>query len=174
MNANRKHFYPLEPDDKDKTYRTCNVSNVTLHYNKEKKTVTISLGNSQISLRTIREVYEVFKDFCRRLGKTVGEATVQAWIEYMQVHASELPYQTVINIFQPGSRQINVNLPEKIELKLVKRDLTIIIEKLEKGQGDRNFFLQRLRETLPKAIRVYEKTFDPEVKELLARSEKLI
>ena len=174
MNANRKHFYPLKPDDKDKTYRACNVSNVTLHYNKEKKTVTISLGNSQISLRTIREVYEVFKDFCRRLGKTVGEATVQAWIEYMQAHASELPYQTVINIFQPGSQQINVNLPEKIELKLVKRDLTIIIEKLEKGQGDRNFFLQRLRETLPKAIRVYEKTFDPEVKELLARSEKLI
>lgn len=174
MNTKRKCFYPLEPANEKREHRKRHVNNLNLHYSEEKKTVTISFGNSQISLRTIREVYEFFKDFCRRLGKTVGEATVQAWIEYIQAHASELPYQTVINIFQPGSQQVNVNLPEKLELKLVKRDLTIIIEKLEKGQGDRNFFLQRLRETLPKAIRVYEKTFDPEVEKLLVKSEKLI
>jgi len=75
-----------------------------------------------------------------------------------------------VNIHQ----NIKLNLAQKLELKLVKRDLTTILNGLEHKRGDPAFLLARLREVLPKAIRLYQKTSNAEIAELLEKTEQWI
>jgi len=75
-----------------------------------------------------------------------------------------------VNIHQ----NIKLNIAQKLELKLVKQDLTTILNGLEQKRGDPAFLLARLREVLPKAIRLYQKTNSVEIAELLEKTEKWI
>ena len=75
-----------------------------------------------------------------------------------------------VNIHQ----NIKLNIAQKLELKLVKQDLTTILNGLEQKRGDPAFLLGRLREVLPKAIRLYQKTESREIAVLLEKSERWI
>jgi len=75
-----------------------------------------------------------------------------------------------VNIHQ----KIKLNIAQKLELKLVKQDLTTILNGLEQKRGDQNFLLGRLREVLPKAVRLYQKTSNAEIAVLLEKAEKYV
>ena len=75
-----------------------------------------------------------------------------------------------VNIHQ----NIKLNLAQKLELKLVKQDLTTILNGLEQKHGDPAFLLARLREVLPKAIRLYQKTENETLAKLLEKTERWI
>ena len=90
----------------------------------------------------------------------------------MENHLDELPNKPVINIID--AKQVNINLARKLELKILKKDLRFVIQGLETKRGDPSFLISRLREILPKAIRIYEKTSDLEMEQLLTKTEKWI
>jgi len=70
--------------------------------------------------------------------------------------------------------KVEVNIAQKLELKLVTQDLAGVLDALEKRRGDSNFYMSRLREVLPRAIRVYERVRDEELRKLLAKAEKWV
>ncbi|MHA1834485.1 MAG: hypothetical protein ACTSV7_10895, partial [Candidatus Baldrarchaeia archaeon] len=80
--------------------------------------------------------------------------------------------------YKPHIEKVEVkqqfNIAQKLELKLVKQDLTTILNGLERKRGDPAFLLGRLREVLPKAIRLYQKTSNAEIAVLLEKTEKWI
>jgi hypothetical protein len=109
----------------------------------------------------------------RLLGRaSTSQALQEAMAEYMENHSHELPTKAVINIIEP--QHVNINLTKRLELKLIKKDLILVVQKLENKEGNQSFYLERLRELLPKAIRIYQKTSDPEMEKLLQQSEKWI
>jgi len=87
-----------------------------------------------------------------------------------KVVQTTLFYKPQINVEQ----KFEVNVAQKIELKIVKKDLTGILESLEKKKGNLDFYLSKLRETLPRAVKVYERSGDHELKMLLEKAEKYI
>jgi len=132
---------------------------------------------------TIRVNPEVFNDFvvnCNILGlnrrrgvSLVVEGLLQLFNEAFKTKRyvqTTLFYKPQINIQQ----KIEVNIAQKIELKIVKKDLTGILESLEKKKGNLDFYLSKLRETLPRAVKVYERSGDHELKMLLEKAEKYI
>ena len=135
-----------------------------------------------LTIRVNPQVYEEFKLVCQKLGLLKGtsrgnlviEAFMQWFIEKFdtpRLVQTTLFYKPEINVHAP---KVELNIAQKLELKLVKRDLTVILESLEQGRGDRGWLLSKLREVLGKAIRVYEKTSDGEIERLLEKAEKWI
>ena len=135
-----------------------------------------------LTIRVNPQVYEEFKLVCQKLGLLKGtsrgnlviEGFMQWFIEKFdtpKLIQTTLFYKPEINVHTP---KIQLNIAQKLELKLVKQDLTVILQRLENSQGDRAFLLSRLREVLGKAIRVYEKTSDNEIEQLLEKAEKWI
>jgi hypothetical protein len=107
------------------------------------------------------------------LGRpSTSQALQEAMAEYIENHSDELPAKTIINIIKP--QQVNINLATRLELKLIKKDLTIVVQRLESGEGNQNFYMERLKELLPKALKVYRKTSDQELEQLLAQTEKWV
>lgn len=71
-------------------------------------------------------------------------------------------------------QKVEINIAQKLELKLTIKTLTNILQRLENRQGDPAFATVKLRETLPKAIRIYEKTKSEELAQLLQKAEKWV
>ena len=105
-------------------------------------------------------------------------------IEWMGRHRDEMPIQTVINIID--AKTTDLSLTTRLELKTVKADLTKVIKILEeqiaKNKGSKAtvegtgiiFWKKKLGEILPKAIRLYQRTSDSELAELLKKADELI
>lgn len=135
-----------------------------------------------LTIHVSREVYDEFVDVCRRLRLTPGTSRGNIVIEgFMKLFIDSfkssptsiqttLFYKPQINVQQ----KVEVNIAQKLELKLIKKDLKTVLDFLEKGKGERQFYLSRLREILPKAIRLYQRLPDNEVKELFKKAEKWI
>jgi len=127
-----------------------------------------------------QQLYDSFKKVAQLLGKTsVSEALEEAMREWVKTHIDELPTQTTITIVE--SKQANIDLVDELELKIVKEETegkVKILERLlsEKPVDDRlvRRWRQDLSKSLPKAIRIYNKTKDPELEQILARVKKLI
>ena len=121
-------------------------------------------------------LHEAFKKLATLLNKrSFSHAVEEAIKEYIQKHQKEA--QMKITITEP----INKKLANSIKLKLIKERLTKTIEMLEKirnkeitGPNAIKFWQENLREILPDAVQLYEKTADKELEQLLEKAEKLL
>ena len=131
-------------------------------------------------LRVDPEVYSEFRRIAAaKFGLHYGaniliEALMKMFIEDFKdtpVIQTTLFYTPKVNVHTP---KVELNVAQKLELKLVKQDLTFILNKLEKGEGNKAFLLAKLREVLGKAIRIYNLTSDQEMENLFRKVEKWI
>ena len=151
--------------------------------NRDRERVRYSL-----TTRISRDLYQSFDVTCRKLGLSKKGATniaLEALIAYFVEQYYDHPtviQQTLTNIYvkaEPHSEVI-INIAQKLEVKIIKRDLTHILSKIEVFANDRHktsqyqAMIQSLNETLPKALRIYEKTMDPSLEKLLKQSEKWV
>jgi len=120
-------------------------------------------------------LHEAFKKLAILLNKrSFSRAVEEALKEYIQKHQKEARMK--ITITEP----INKKLANSIRLKLIKERLTQIIEMLEKIRNREidptaiDYWDGELREILPDAVRLYEKTADKELEQLLEKAEKLL
>ncbi|MEM3828426.1 MAG: hypothetical protein QXP36_04310 [Conexivisphaerales archaeon] len=147
------------------------INYITENRNKERNTTTIRVNP------------EVFSDFvanCNILGlnryrgvSLVVEGLLQLFNEVFKTKRyvqTTLFYKPQINIQQ----KVEVNIAQKIELKIVKKSLMEILESLEKKKGYPDFYASKLKEILPKAVKLYEKSGDDELKVLLEKAERFI
>ena len=135
-----------------------------------------------LTTRVSKDLYQSFNVTCRHLGltkrgavNTALEGLISFFVEQYRDHPTVIQ-QTLTNVFikaEPQS-QIIVNLSQRLEVKMIKRDLAYVIQGLESKKGSQPFFMERLNDILPKALRVYEKTMDPELEQLLKQSENWI
>ncbi|MEM3875223.1 MAG: hypothetical protein QXU45_08865 [Candidatus Bathyarchaeia archaeon] len=134
-----------------------------------------------LTIRVSKEVYETFVDVCRRLrltpGKSRGNLVIEGFMQFFNdlFKASPTYVQTTL-FYKPQislQQKVEVNIAQKIELKLIKEDFKRVLESLEKGKGNREFYIARLRELLPKAIRLYQRSADEEIKKLFEKVEKM-
>ena len=132
-----------------------------------------------------QQLYESFQKMVRMSDRnSVSAAMEEAMIEWMGRHRDEMPIQTVINIID--AKTTDLSLTTRLELKTVKADLTKVIKILEeqiaKNKGSKAtvegtgiiFWKKKLGEILPKAIRLYQRTSDSELAELLKKADELI
>ena len=134
-----------------------NLNNLT----RSKRLVTVYID---------RLLWEDFKLFSDLKHKSASRLLEEAMIEYMERHR-ETPHIT-INVIKP--KQVNFNVATKLELKLVKQDLSGVLETLKRPGADRHYFLRRLRDLINKAIPLYQKTGDEELRRLLSRANEVI
>jgi len=139
-------------------------------------------NRSNLVTRVNRQVYEDFFDVCRRLGlvsqrgranialEALMQLTVEKFKDTARIVQTTLFYKPTISIEQ----KVEVNIAQKLEIKLIKKDLAGILQRLETKQGNQNFLQSRLRELLPKAIRIYDKTSDQEIEKLLTKLDKWV
>ena len=115
---------------------------------------------------------ENFSQFCRILGYKISDALEQAMREFIQSREKEAKERGItINIFQPqGPLSLNLELVKKIELTYIKKEL---VTKIDLASGDPSF-IPDLRKTLPKAVRIYKETADPELEKLLSKVNNII
>ena len=139
--------------------------------------------NYNLTLRIDKSVYDSFVDVCGKLGllpgRSKGNLAVEGFMSFMVEKFKNHPQIVQTTLFyKPHIEKVEVkqqfNIAQKLELKLVKQDLTAILNGLEQKRGDPAFLLARLREVLPKAIRLYQKTSNAEIAELLEKTEKWI
>jgi len=97
----------------------------------------------------------------------------------LKTHKDELPSQVVIEIVEP--KQANMNLANRLDLKIIKEKIGNAVKKLENlvtEEQPKKVLIQDwqevLRRNLPKAIIIYKKTKDPELEQLLAKVEQLM
>ncbi|MEM2972086.1 MAG: hypothetical protein QW270_06680 [Candidatus Bathyarchaeia archaeon] len=107
------------------------------------------------------------------VGLTV-EVLMRMFIDCFKVPKivqTTLFYKPQINVQNVKAK---VNIAQKLELKLVKQDLTNILDALDKGKGDKDFYVDRLREVLPRALHVALKIGDEELTAMLEKVERFI
>lgn len=141
-----------------------------------------------LTTRVSSEVYREFDVVCRRLGLAKhGKVNValEGLIAYFVEQFRDQPaivQQTLTNVFvkaEPQS-QVTVNVAQKLVVKMIRRDLSYILEKIEdysnnpRTANQSDYWVRILSEKLPKAVAVYEKTFDPELEKLLKKAEKWV
>ena len=134
----------------------------------------------QHSFHLNQQLYESFRKMARLLGRTsVSEALQEAMMEWVKTHKDELPSRIVIDMVEP--KKANMDLANRLDLKIVKEKLGDMVETLETLMTEkppRKVFIQHLQETLrkslPKAITLYKKTKDTELEQLLAKVEYLM
>jgi hypothetical protein len=137
------------------------------------------------SLRLNREIREAFYQTCHKLGlASYGRGAnliVEAFMEFFTEQLKDHPQivQTTL-LYKPTFVQNNVkieNIGVKLQVKIVKKTLTFILQKLESKDVEeqvKEFQLSRLREVLPKAISAYEKTANKELEALLQKAEAYV
>jgi len=115
---------------------------------------------------------------------SVSAAIEEAMTEWIERHRDELPIQTVINIID--AKTTDLDLTTRLELKTVKSELTKVVKILEeqiaKNKGSKTavggtgiiFWKTKLGKILSKAIRLYQRTSDSELAELLKKADELI
>jgi len=133
-----------------------------------------------VTLYLDRTLYDEFVNVCGRLGllrgKSKGNITVEALMNLIVENFKDHPKLLQTTLFYKPILKVNqkveLNVAQKLELKIVREDLTRILESLENRRGNPDFYTKRLREILPKAIKIFEKTENPELRQLLEKAEK--
>jgi len=144
--------------------------NITF-FSKEKTTICLKV-NPQVYHEFINTLLDNNFRLYGNVGRMV-EALMRIFIDTFKTPKAvqtTLFYCPTINVKQ----NVEINIARKLELKLVTNDLETILKSLEQKKGNAEFYLSRLREILPKAIRLYEKTNDQKIEELLSKAEKWI
>ena len=132
-------------------------------------------------IRVNPEVFNTFVDNCYELGlhkhrgiSVVIEALLSLFNETFKTRKF---VQTTLFCYKPEIRiqtpKVELNIATKLEVKIVKNELKHILIALEQGKNP-DFWLSKLKDSIAKAIRVYDKTRDSELEELLKKSEKWI
>jgi len=157
-------------NDKDKSL----LINILIHYlienqsKLDRKAKTYSLRN---------EICELFYFTCRKLGLLSKRGRVNVALEglmwdFIQSHADTPPLiQTTLFPPKQKTGKFEPNIAQKLEMKLVKRDLANILDALEQKRGHKDFLDSRLRDILPKAMRVYGDTRDKDIQKMLEKAE---
>jgi len=158
--------------------KNLDVSTYLLTYLREKK------PNDRYHLTTniSRGLYRQFDVTCRKLGLTSKGAVnsaLEGLIAYFVEQYRDRPtviQQTLTNIFvkaEPNSEVI-IDLSQKLEAKLVRKNLAFFLDRLENKKGRPDVMIHDFRKTLSEAIQIYRKTRDTDLEKLLKQSEKWI
>lgn len=128
-----------------------------------------------------REVYEEFFDVCRKLDllkrrrhpNVALEGLMKYFVELYgdrpTVVQSTLFYKPEINM-----DKVELNIAQKLELKMVKKELDHTLDSLHKGRGERSFYINRLLSLTKKGIRVWRKTRDDELGDMLKEAKQFV
>jgi len=170
-----------ENEDNVKDFEISLLNYLINYLMKEKKERKESKRYS-LTTRVSPQIYQQFDMICRRLGlakhgktNVALEGLMAFFVEQHRDHPTIIQ-QTLTQLFvkaQPRS-QVHIDLSQRLEVKLIKKDLTLVIQKLEAKEGRQDFYIERLKELLPKAIRIYQKTSDRGLEKLLQKTEKWI
>ena len=116
-----------------------------------------------------------FKSLAVLTGKSASRALEEAMIDYITKHKRDIPENIVI------TEPINKKLADSLKLKLIIEKLTKTTGMLKKiknkqitNQNAVRFWNENIREILPDAIRLYEKTADKKLEKLLKEAETLL
>jgi hypothetical protein len=135
-----------------------------------------------LTIRVSEQVYRDFDTICRKLGLTSRGKTniaLEGLFAYFIEQYRDRPtviQQTLTNIFvkaEPNSEVI-IDLSQKLEAKLVRKNLAFFLDRLENKKGRPDVMIHDFRKTLSEAIQIYRKTRDSDLEKLLKQSEKWI
>ena len=128
------------------------------------------------------DVMDKFFSTCRKLRLTnkagipnrrACNIALEGLIQYFnETFNFNEPIQTMLFGEQPKKPELNI--ASRLELNMIKKDLGNLIDALENRRGHPDFLEGKLRETLPKAIRIYEDTRDSELEDLLVKVERFV
>ena len=131
------------------------------------------------SLRIDHNLLEEFYDTCKRLRLLVRghynvalEGLIQNFIEEYQ--DTPLIIQTTLLTPEQKKQIPTLNIAQKLELNIIKKDLTNLLNSFEKKEAHPTFLESKLREVLPKAIKVYDETRDLELETLMDKVQKYV
>ena len=127
-----------------------------------------------------QQLYDSFKKIAQLLGKTsVSETLEEAMREWVERHIDEVSTPTTITMVE--AKQVNIDLVDQLELKIVKEEIegkVVVLERLLSEKTVNGALVRKWRQdlskSLPKAMRIYKKTKDPVLEQILARVKKLI
>ena len=171
----KKESHSLCSNNNNNEINKLQCINTLIHYYKRNlhnpRTVT--------SVRINPKIFQNFRETCRKLNLLTSRGNVNVALEsLMQMiidqYGNEPVIQTTLFPELEQPKIVELNIAQKLELNMVKKDLGYLIDALENRRGHPDFLEGKLRETLPKAIRVYEDTRDSELELLLAKVEKFV
>jgi len=126
------------------------------------------------------DVCKAFFFTCRKLGLLSPRGRMNVALEglmsdFIERYADRPSIvQTTLLPRRLKSTKPEINIAQKLELKLTKNELGSVLDALEQKRGHKDFLEGRLREVLPKAMRVYQNTRDKEIEVLLKKAEELV
>ncbi|MGA3111387.1 MAG: hypothetical protein ABSE15_05060 [Candidatus Bathyarchaeia archaeon] len=148
----------------------------------EKITENLTLPRKLTSYEINPEVMDTFFEVTHASGLITRRQGVNRVIEAFMMICNELYAEDAkqVNLFYQPTINHNVvnktvNITERIEVKLVKEELESILRGFQKKDAPAtyaNSLSKRLKNTLPKAIRVQGKVQDPELEKLLLQCEQ--
>jgi hypothetical protein len=135
----------------------------------------IPKGMKELRIAIPKTIKENFKKFCVLSNKTITQAVCEAISEYLANHQYEVRSNITINI-NTMNVSITKNIYVKAKISENKADLQRLLNivKNMKDPQAKTDFLVELAKKIQKAYKVYEKTRDPELGELLKQCEKYI
>jgi hypothetical protein len=98
---------------------------------------------------------------------------IEAMLQYLIDNLDTMtPIQTAL--FDKPSKPKHPNVDQRLELKIITKDFTTILNAFDTKQGHEAFRVQKFREMLPQAITLYRETNDKELGKLLERAERYV
>ena len=138
-----------------------------------------SLHRETTCLRINKTVYEQFFWACKKLGllkRGHSNVAIEGLMHFFVDKYTDHPgvVQTTLLLEKPERKKRELSIAKRLELKMVKTDLTNILESCQKGHGHETWRESRLKEVVEKAVRVYEDTRDSELAGLLGKAEEYV
>ncbi|MEM2995864.1 MAG: hypothetical protein QXI91_07660 [Candidatus Bathyarchaeia archaeon] len=160
-----------------KDFDTKLFTTILQYYNKNKNKNTKYF--SVTSIRIDPHLYDEFLKVTEKFGVAprreisrfiagIMQMIVDKFKNSPMIVQTTLFYKPQINV------KAEVNIVQMLELKLVKQDLRCVLDALDKGKGDKDFYVGKLREVLSRALRVAAKIGDEELTALLKKAERFI
>ena len=170
----KKESHSLCSSNNNKEINKLQLINTLTHYFIQNK----DNPRSCTSVRLNSKILEKFLDTCRRtrlLHRGRINVAIESFMQLMNdLYGNEAIVQTTLFSEPEPKFRLELNIAQKLELNLVKKDIGNLIDALENKRGHPDFLESKLREVLPKAIRLYEDTRDGELELLLGKVEKFV
>ncbi len=126
-----------------------------------------------IPIKMKPSLYRAWSRLVKYKGELIQERIAQLLLADVEKLAEDLQDRVIIQknliMIQP-----RIDITHRLQLKIVKKDLSVVVKRLVEEKGDPTYWVARLKELLPKAIRIYEKTSDQGLEKLLEKTEQWI
>ena len=177
--SRKSPYFPLEPNNNNN-----NNNNKKTKYSKysiddytEFSIKPNEKFSGMASMKVKPSLYRAWSRLVKYKGELIQERMAQLLMADIEKLAEALQDRIIIqkNLIMVQPR---IDITHRLQLKIVKKDLQIVVDHLTsdetKKRGDPRFWEARLKELLPKAMRIYEKTSDQDLEKLLMKTEELL